>query len=203
MPTANEITAFSYAPPPAGATPWVAGHESREGDIEIVEPDPSWPASYETVAEVVRSALGARVLHLEHVGSTSVPGLPAKPIIDLDLTVADSADEAAWLPHLLAAGFLHTVREPWWQEHRCLRLPEPRANLHVWGPTAVEPWKHRIFRDHLRRDDADRALYASAKREAAAAANAQGETVMQYNDRKQAVIREIYARAFAAAGLTG
>ncbi|MBO3665051.1 GrpB family protein [Microbacterium stercoris] len=201
MPTSHEITSFSDAPAPPGETPWVAGYETREGDIEIAEPDPSWPASYERVAEIVRSALGARVLQLEHVGSTSVPGLPAKPIIDVDLIVADPADEAGWLPPLRDVGFIHTVREPWWQEHRCLKLPDPQANLHVWGPSAAEPWKHRIFRDHLRRDEADRLLYAAVKRASAADANSRGETVMQYNARKQAVIREIYTRAFSAAGL--
>ncbi|WP_203580009.1 GrpB family protein [Microbacterium hibisci] len=201
MPSAQDIATFSDSPPPPGASPWVAGVETREGDIAIVEPDPAWPDVFSRVARVVRDALGARALQVEHVGSTSVPGLPAKPIIDVDLIVADPADEDAWLPALESAGFVLTVREPWWHEHRCLRHATPRTNLHVFGPEAPEPWRHRIFRDHLRRDRAERELYAAIKREAAAVANAHGETVMQYNARKQAVIREIYGRAFAAAGL--
>lgn len=201
MPRVHEILAFDDSPPPPGESPWVRGSEERHGDIAVVEPDPSWPAAYERIAERVRQALGARALQVEHVGSTSVPALPAKPIIDIDLIVADLSDEDGWLPPLEDAGFELRVREPWWHEHRCLKLWDPLVNLHVFGPDAPEPWKHRIFRDHLRRDAADRARYAAVKREAAAAANARGETVMQYNARKAAAIREIYARAFRAAGL--
>jgi GrpB-like predicted nucleotidyltransferase (UPF0157 family) len=201
MPTDRDIATFHDSPPPEGLSPWVAGSEDRHGDIEIVEPDPGWPTLFAAIAERVRRALGPRVLQLEHVGSTSVPGLPAKPIVDIDLIVADPADEAAWLPQLEAAGFELRVREPWWHEHRCLKLWEPMCNLHVFGPDSPEPWRHRIFRDHLRRDAAERCFYAAVKREAAAAANAARETTMQYNERKAAAIREIYARAFLAAGV--
>ncbi|WP_203136838.1 GrpB family protein [Microbacterium sp. JZ31] len=201
MPSARDIATFSDSPPPPGASPWVHGSEERHGDVEIAEPDPAWPERYERIANLVRRALGGRVLQLEHVGSTSVPGLPAKPIIDIDLIVADPSEEGAWLPPLEDAGFELRVREPWWHEHRCLKLWDPLTNLHVFGPDAPEPWRHRIFRDHLRRDAADRQRYATAKREAAAAANARAETVMQYNARKSAAIREIYERAFRDAGL--
>jgi GrpB-like predicted nucleotidyltransferase (UPF0157 family) len=143
------------------------------------------------------------VLGLEHVGSTAVPGLPAKPVIDIDLAVADADDEDAYVPDLAAAGFTLRIREPWWYGHRMLRADQPRANLHVFAPDSPEPVRHRIFRDWLRQDADDRDLYASTKAEAAKAANALGEHVMQYNARKQAVVREIYARAFAAAGLLG
>lgn len=199
MPTAREITTFFDEDPPAGMSPWVVPPVAEH--IAIVEPDPVWPEVYAELGQRIRSALDARALDILHVGSTSVAGLPAKPIIDIDLIVADPADEQAWLPPLQAAGFVLTVREPWWHEHRCLRFAQPRCNLHVFGPDAPEPWKHRVFRDHLRRDEADRALYAETKRAAAGRANAEGETVMEYNARKQAVIREIYARAFRAAGL--
>ncbi|WP_309067526.1 GrpB family protein [Microbacterium sp.] len=201
MPSARDIVTFSDSPPPPGASPWVHGAEERHGDVVIADPDPAWPEHYERVAALVRRALGARALQLEHVGSTSVPGLPAKPIIDIDLIVADPAEEAAWLPPLEAAGFELRVREPWWHEHRCLKLGKPLTNLHVFGPDAPEPWRHRIFREHLRRDAVDRDRYARVKREAAVAANLHGETVMQYNARKSAAIREIYARAFRGAGL--
>ena len=96
--------------------------------VEVVEPDPAWAARYEVVAEQVVAALGEQVLGLEHVGSTSVPGLWAKPMIDVDLTVADPADEAAWLPALEAAGFDLRVREPEWEQHRCLRGTTPRTD---------------------------------------------------------------------------
>lgn len=199
MPTPHEITDFADDPAPPGASPWV-GPRSTE-HIEMVAADPAWPAAFDAVAARVREALGPRVLRLSHVGSTAVPGLDAKPIIDADLTVSDPSDEDAWLPALEQAGFVLRVREPWWQEHRMLRLDEPATNLHVFGPAAAEPWKHRVFRDHLRRDAVDRERYAAAKRAAVEAANLRGESTMEYNLRKQEVIREIYARAFRAAGL--
>ena len=96
------------------------------------------------------SALGDRVLTLEHVGSTSVPDLPAKPVIDIDLTVADSSDEAAYVPALEEAGFALRIREPRWHEHRCLVSFAPAANLHVWSPGSPEAIRHHMFHDWLR-----------------------------------------------------
>ena len=200
MATAAEIVTFDTAPPPPGSNPWVGGAPPVEV-IEIVPADPRWPAVYDDVAARVRDSLGPRALDVDHVGSTSVPGLPAKPVIDIDLTVADPGDEAAWLPALEAAGFVLTVREPWWQEHRCLRHAAPRCNLHVFGPGSAETARHRIFRDWLREHPQDRDLYRDAKLAAASESNDHGEHVMEYNARKQRVVREIYRRAFAAAAL--
>jgi GrpB-like predicted nucleotidyltransferase (UPF0157 family) len=200
MPTPEEITRHHDEPPPEGLTPWVGEYRPRR-DIRVVAPDPAWPASFAVLAARVREVLGDRALAVEHVGSTSVPGLPAKPIIDMDLAVADPADEAAYLPALEEAGFRLVIREPWWHEHRCLMHDDPRCNLHVFSPDAPEPVRHRIFRDWLRTHPEDLALYRDAKLAAAAAANEAGEHVMQYNERKESVIREIYDRAFRAAGL--
>jgi GrpB-like predicted nucleotidyltransferase (UPF0157 family) len=200
VPTRAEIVSFDHSPPPPGADLWVPGHAPDVG-IEIAEPDPAWSRQYDDLAARIREALGWRVLQLEHVGSTSVPGLAAKPIIDIDLTVADPDREQDYLPALQAIGFQLTIREPWWYGHRALRTDEPRCNLHVFGFDSPESVKHRIFRDWLRGTPGDRDRYAAAKRQAAAEANASGEHVMQYNARKQQVIREIYHRAFAAAGL--
>lgn len=199
MPTIREIVVFQDDEPPPGASPWVIPPRSQQ--IEMEPYDESWPATFDAFAALVRRALGARALDVVHVGSTSVPGLPAKPIVDVDVIVADPSREDAWLPPLEEAGFVLTVREPWWHEHRLLKFPGPAANVHVFGPDAPEPWKHRIFRDHLRADEHDRELYAKAKARAAASSNGVGETVMDYNRRKEEVIREIYARAFVAAGL--
>jgi GrpB-like predicted nucleotidyltransferase (UPF0157 family) len=200
VPSREEIVTFHDPPPPDGASPWVAGAGPQK-DIEVVDPDPAWPQSYDDLAARVRTALGWRAIVIEHVGSTSVPGLPAKPIIDIDLVVADPDDEAAYVPALEAAGFELRVREPWWFGHRLLRSTEPRCHLHVFGPDSPEVVKHRLFRDWLRGDADDRELYAATKREAAAAAKAAGEDMMQYNARKEQVVREIYRRAFLAMGL--
>jgi GrpB-like predicted nucleotidyltransferase (UPF0157 family) len=200
MPNPAEIVSFDDTPPPPGADAFLPGEAPLTG-IEIADPDPAWRRQYDTLASRIREALGWRVLQLEHVGSTSVPELAAKPVIDIDLTVADPGREQAYVPALEVAGFRLVVREPWWYGHRVLRAGEPLCNLHVFGFDSPEPVKHRIFRDWLRGNPAERDRYATAKRQAAAAANAAGEHVMQYNARKQQVIREIYHRAFVAAGL--
>jgi GrpB-like predicted nucleotidyltransferase (UPF0157 family) len=200
VPTPEEITRHDEGVPPPGESAFVRGKSPRTG-IEVVEPDPAWPWAFATIEDRIRAALGEKALAIEHVGSTSVPNLPAKPIIDIDLTVADSADEESWLPPLEAAGFELVIREPWWQEHRALSLDEPRCNLHVFSPDAAEPFRHIIFRDWLREHPDDLIAYRNAKLGAAQAANAAGEHVMEYNARKQPVIRAIYDRAFRAAGL--
>ena len=105
------------------------------------------------------------------------------------------------MPALETIGFQLVIRELWWYGHRALRADEPRCNLHVFGFDSPEPVRHRIFRDWLRGNPDERDRYAAAKRQAASEANAGGEHVMQYNSRKQQVIREIYHRAFVAAGL--
>jgi GrpB-like predicted nucleotidyltransferase (UPF0157 family) len=200
MPSRTEIVSFVDSAPPPGATPWLPGSAPVVG-IEMTDPDPAWPRRYRDLAGRIRQALGWRVLQLEHVGSTSVLGLMAKPIIDIDLTVADPGREQDYVPALEQIGFRLVIREPWWYEHRALVNDEPRCNLHVFGFDSPEPVRHRIFRDWLRGNPAERDRYAEAKRQAASAANAAGEHVMQYNARKQQVIREIYHRAFVAAGL--
>ena len=130
-----------------------------------------------------------------------MPGLAAKPVIDIDLTVADPDREQDYVPALETVGFRLTIREPWWYRHRALVADEPRCNLHVFGSDSPELVRHRIFRDWLRGNPEDRDRYAMVKRQAASEANASGEHVMQYNARKQQVVREIYHRAFVAAGL--
>ncbi|WP_313408570.1 GrpB family protein [Aeromicrobium sp.] len=186
---------FSEPPVPEGASPWVAGFGPSR-DLTITDHQPRWAEDFEALASRITDALGSTALHIEHVGSTSVPGLPAKPIIDVGVAVPDSDEEAAYVPAFEAAGFVLAVREPWWQGHRLFRCPEPRANVHVFGAEAAEPHRHRIFRDWLRSHPQDRDRYADAKRAAAAA----GGHVMEYNARKQAVLREILVRAINAAG---
>ena len=176
------------------------GRVRQLGDIVIAEPDPVWVEWYAELASRIHRALGAGVLELQHVGSTSVPGLPAKPIIDIDLTVADSRDEAAYVPALEAEGFWLRMREPGWHEHRLLYADDPFANLHVFGPGSPEVVRHRMFRDWLVEHADDRERYAAAKRMAAADANAGGESTMDYNQRKEPVVRDLLDRMFRAQG---
>lgn len=200
VPSREEIITFFDPPVPAGASPWVVGTEPAD-KVEVVPSNPAWVGWAGELDSRVRHALGWRVLSLAHIGSTSVPGLLAKPVVDLDLIVADPDDEAAYVPSLEAAGFELRVREPWWYRHRMLRGVTPKANLHVFGYDSPEPIRHRLFRDWLRVHAADRDLYARAKQEAADLSGARGESVMAYNARKEQVVREIYGRVFLATGL--
>jgi GrpB-like predicted nucleotidyltransferase (UPF0157 family) len=162
--------------------------------IEIAEYDPNWPAEFEQAAARIRSALGAAVLALEHVGSTAVPGLASKPVIDINLVVADSAREDAYAAQLESAGFRLTIREPVWFEHRMFVTPDPRVNLHVFALNCPEVERVRLFRDWLRQSAGDRALYAETKRNLA---QRNWSNVQDYADAKQHVIEEIMGRARA------
>jgi GrpB-like predicted nucleotidyltransferase (UPF0157 family) len=194
MPGFEEIT--GHRDPDPSEDPWVNGPPAPE-TVTIAPYNPEWPRRYQALATAIRMALGDVALGVEHVGSTSVEGLAAKDVIDIDLTVADPRDEDAYVPALERLGYVLTVREPSFHEHRCLRLAEPRVNLHVCGPGCPEVIRNRMFRDWLRARPEDRALYEDAKR----AAVPGGGNVMDYNARKQRVIREIYDRLFRAAGM--
>lgn len=176
--------------------------------IRIVEPDPTWPDRYAELERQISTVLGDRLLAIQHVGSTSVPDLPAKPIIDIDVAVADPTDEAAYVPALESVGLVHWLTEPDWHQHRLLKmLTEPRVHVHVFGPDCPELVRHRMFRDWLTAHPEDRARYAEAKRSALSTLDATGDDHgalgfgMRYNTIKQPVVREIYQRMFRAAGL--
>ena len=197
---ARDIVTFDDTPPPFGASPWVDGHGPMT-DVQLVAADPSWPDRYTTLAEMISDALGDSALMVEHVGSTAVPGLASKPVIDIDLTVADSRYEQAYAPALERRGFVLVVREPWWYEHRCLHHEHPACNLHVFSPDCAEATRHRIFRDWLRSHPEDRSLYAAAKLAAAQDSRAAGGHTLDYNACKEPILREIYERAFRSLGL--
>jgi GrpB-like predicted nucleotidyltransferase (UPF0157 family) len=161
-------------------------------EVVIADYDSAWADWYETAAGRIRDALGDKVLELHHVGSTSVPGLPAKPLIDINLVVADTTNEEAYVPPLEAIGYILRVREPDWYEHRLLRGNDPPGNLHVFPPGCEEVEKMLRFRDHLRTHAADRELYERTKRELAAK---EWKYVQNYADAKSEVVQEILSRA--------
>ncbi|WP_433274201.1 GrpB family protein [Actinosynnema sp. CS-041913] len=160
--------------------------------MRLVEYDPAWPGLFSREAARVRAALGGAVVALEHVGSTSVPGLAAKPIVDVLLVVADSADEPSYVPALEAAGYVLRLREPRWHEHRLFKGPDTDVNLHVHTVGDPEIIRMVTFRDWLRGHDADRVLYESVKRGLAAR---EWASVQDYADAKDSVVDEILARA--------
>jgi GrpB-like predicted nucleotidyltransferase (UPF0157 family) len=151
VPAFEEIT--RHHDPDPSEDPWVIGPPAPE-TVTIVSYNLEWPHRYQALSAGIRAALGDAVLAIEHVGSTSVEGLAAKDVIDIDLTVADPRDEDRYVPALERLGYVLVVREPSFHEHRCLRFAEPRANLHVFGPDCPEAIRHRMFRDWLIRGPA-------------------------------------------------
>jgi GrpB-like predicted nucleotidyltransferase (UPF0157 family) len=173
----------------------IGGLRVHNAPIQLIEYNAEWPALFIREAERVRATLGPRVLMLEHVGSTSVPGLAAKPVIDMILAVADSADEPAYVPAMETAGYVLRIREPEWHQHRLFKGPDTNINLHVYSLGCPEIDKMLMFRDWLRSNDADRELYERTKRELA---KQTWKYVQNYADAKTAVVEEIIARARAA-----
>ncbi len=159
--------------------------------IRLAEYDPEWPRLFEREATRIRAALGPRALRIEHTGSTAVPGIAAKPIIDITLAVADSADEPAYVLALEAAGFPLRHREPAWFEHRMFTSRDSEVHLHVFSEDCEEIERMVAFRDHLRANLEDRALYERTKRQLA---QSEWETVQHYADAKTQVVKEILTR---------
>ena len=159
--------------------------------IWVVAYDPEWPRRFEAIAGEIKSALGDRALRLEHVGSTSVPGLPAKAIIDVVLTVADSSREHDYVTALEELGYKLQIREPEWFEHRMLKGPEGNINLHVFSRGCEEIERMLAFRDWLRTHPEDRELYARTKE---TLAQQEWKYTQNYADAKTAVIQKIMSR---------
>jgi len=168
----------------------IGGREPAQ--VSVVEYAERWPMRFREIAERLRRALGEDVVvGVEHIGSTSVPGLAAKPIVDVLLTVADVSDEAAYVPALESAGFLLRVREP---AHRMVRTPAQDVHVHVYEPGRQEVRDYIDLRDWLRVDAEDRALYAATKR---TLARQRWNDMNDYADAKTEVIHDILARARA------
>ncbi|MBM0204869.1 GrpB family protein [Micromonospora sp. STR1s_5] len=163
--------------------------------VVIEEYDRSWAQRFIAVRSSLTEALGDLIISVEHIGSTAVPGLAAKPVIDVDLVIEDTAEEATYLPALERLGYRLVLREPWWHGHRMLLSPAEDVNLHVWPQGAPEPVRHRLFRDWLRAHPHDRERYAATKRRLA---RDTAHRPRDYSLAKNDVIDEIYARIFAA-----
>jgi GrpB-like predicted nucleotidyltransferase (UPF0157 family) len=167
----------------------IGGREPAE--ISLVDYDERWPMRFREIAERVRQALREDALGVEHIGSTSVPGLAAKPIVDVLLNVADVSNEVAYVPALQSAGFVLRVREP---AHRMVRTPARDVHVHVYEPGRPEVRDYIDLRDWLRVDAADRGLYAATKR---TLARQQWNDMNDYADAKTEVIDDVLTRARA------
>jgi GrpB-like predicted nucleotidyltransferase (UPF0157 family) len=170
----------------------IGGYEKRE--IVIADYDPAWPVTYEANACVIAGVLGPGLLRIEHIGSTSVPGLAAKPIIDILAVVPNSADESSYVPQLNAVGYLLRVREPHFHEHRMLRTPARDIHIHVFSPTSPEIARYLIFRNRLRHNIEDRMNYEAVKRRLAAHS---WPDINAYAEAKTEIVETIIASATA------
>lgn len=168
-----------------------------DGPVVLLPYDSNWTEMYESEAAVIREALGEKALMVEHIGSTAVPGLVAKPCIDILLALENSADEDAYLPALDAAGFVLRMRHPDWNEHRVFKSERINVNLHVWSAGSSEIERHIAFRDWLREHPEDRDLYAAAKQQIA---SGHLQTMTEYADAKNEVVTAIQSRIDEARG---
>ena len=180
--------------------------------VTLHEPDEAWAATYlehrARILDAIRASPAsgsddgdgdenagrenrgtAPSVDVEHIGSTSVPGLAAKPIVDVVVAVDDITAEEDHVERLIAAGYELRVREP---GHRLVRTPERDVHVHLYerGHPAVDDYL--LLRDRLRSDDADRALYESTKRELL---DRDWNDMNDYADAKTAVVEAIKARA--------
>lgn len=172
----------------------IGERKPHNATITLLEYDSRWSKLFDREAERIRSELGDRALQMEHVGSTSVPGLCAKPIIDILLVVTDSGDESSFASSLEKAGYTLRIREPKWFEHRLFKGPDTDINLHVFSKGASQVDRMLRFRDWLRTNNSDRDKYARVKRNLA---KREWRHVQHYADAKDSIVQEIMDRANA------
>ncbi|GEQ48390.1 GrpB family protein [Tetragenococcus koreensis] len=170
----------------------VGKRKPHNAPIELIDYDLNWVNLFEREAKRIKTILGNKVLQLEHIGSTSIPGLCAKPIIDILLVVTDSSDELSYVPALESIGYTLRIREPEWHEHRLFKGPDTDINLHVFSERALEINKMLRFRDWLRTNRDDREKYAKVKH---ALAQNTWENIQDYADAKTEIVEEIMERA--------
>jgi GrpB-like predicted nucleotidyltransferase (UPF0157 family) len=170
----------------------IGGARPHNGSVRLVEYDATWPELFKREAARIWQALGNAALRIEHVGSTSVPDLAAKPVIDIALEVRDSSDESTYVTPLEAHGYVLRIREPGWWEHRMLKGLGTEVNLHVFTVGCPEVDRMVRFRDHLRAHSTDRKLYEATKRELA---SREWAYIQYYADAKTDVIGTILVRA--------
>ena len=157
------------------------------GSVRLSPYRAEWAERFAVERERIAAALGPAAERIEHVGSTSVPGLDAKPIVDILVAVADPTDPRA-CEALEAAGYVLRVDEP---EHRMFRTPERDVHVHLWVSGTEDVTRHVEFRDRLRASEADRQAYSELKHELA---GREWADINDYADAKGTLIAEILER---------
>ena len=179
---------------PSDDVEFVTETPPHNAPVVLEDYNPAWPQWCAAEEAKIRAALGDAVVRLEHVGSTSIPGLAAKPLIDILLVVPDSSDEDAYVPALVEAGYYFRLRERGWHEHRLLKNTDPNVNLHIYSPACEELDRMLVFRDRLRTHPEDREAYEQTKR---ALASETWNRVQDYADAKSWIVERIILRALA------
>jgi GrpB-like predicted nucleotidyltransferase (UPF0157 family) len=177
----------------------ILGPTSRT-PIEVVPYDEEWPKSFELWRRRLAAALGPAALRIEHVGSTAVPGLAAKPVVDLQVSVADIDDEMGYVPAIESTGVPLRSRD---DLHRYFRPPtgQPRVvQIHVCEAGGTWEGDHIVFRDHLRAHPEVAASYGRLKLELAARWR---DDRYAYTDAKTGFILDVLERIRGASGLGG
>lgn len=168
--------------------------------VEIADYDPLWPTRFEQMRELLAEALADTALRIDHVGSTAVPGLPAKPVVDIQVSVSDVDDETTYRKEIEAQGFALRYREA---GHRYFRPPPGLARLwQVHVCTVGSKWErdHLLFRDYLRAHSAAADEYGRIKR---LAASVHANDRIAYTDAKGPWIERALADAVQWARATG
>ena len=173
----------------------IGGEEHRE--IKVIPYSPDWPKRFEKEKQKIQAALGRYVEYIDHIGSTAVPGLSAKPIIDIQVSVADPDDESKLLLQMQKQGYVLRVRE---KGRRMFRTPELDVHIHVCKVSSDWERRHLLFRDWLRHDSADRKAYQKLKERLA---KEDWRTMNHYAGAKSDLIREITSHAEEWARSTG
>jgi len=172
----------------------IGGPEARV--IEIVDYRPEWPERFEMERARIAAVLGSTARAIEHVGSTAVPGLAAKPIVDIMVALDDPEDEALYLPQIEQLGYQLRVREP---GHRMFRTPARDVHVHIWAAGSDDERRHLVFRDRVRSNADDRAQYERTKRDLAG----RYRDANYYAKAKSALIEQIVERATRASPTSG
>jgi GrpB-like predicted nucleotidyltransferase (UPF0157 family) len=161
--------------------------------VEIADHDPAWPAAFAVIRDQIAAALGPLAQRIEHVGSTAVPGLPAKPVIDLDVVIATRADLPEVITRLASLGYRHegdlgiTGREAF-----ASPAAAPARHLYVCTADSRELTRHLAFRDYLRTHSGQAHAYAELKRSLAAEFRSDRDA---YNRSKAAFVEQALAAA--------
>jgi GrpB-like predicted nucleotidyltransferase (UPF0157 family) len=180
---------------------FIAGSGRAERDpIEIASYDEIWPQRFMAWQTRLAEALGDTGRRIEHVGSTAVPALPAKPVIDIQVSVEDLDAESGYVPPIEGLGVQLRSRD---LEHRYFRpftrLPRD-VHVHVCFLGGEWERRHLLFRDYLRANAAAREAYAISKE---LAANRWSDDRVAYTEAKDGQIRELMSAAEVWAPRTG